>query len=196
VLWVVPPGGRAENIGEFTLDGGRAAVRGKTSSTTFAILVTAEPHYLVTLPSAFIVLESKGDRKSQTLELPVVEGVYNFSRSTLANVPPAKGKVHSEVRQAFTAIRLAQRAGAVSLAGDELSQARDALLKTVGLWRERAYRNQIVAQARETVRLAVAAQRLAQDRALQETRVEPEGLGGGRVEPVGRDARDGQNRWR
>ena len=196
VLWVVPPGGRAENFGEFTLDGGRAVVRGKTSFTTFAILVTAEPHYLVSLPSAFIVLESKGDRNSQTLELPVVEGVYNFSRSTLANVQPAKGKVHSEVRQAFTAVRLAQRAGAVTLAREELSQAQDALQKTVGLWQERADRNQIAAQARETVRLAVAAQRLAQDRALQETRLEPEGLGGGRVEPVGRDARDGPNRWR
>jgi hypothetical protein len=196
VLWVVPPGGRAENVGEFTLDGSQAVVRATTPSTTFGILVTAEPHYLVGLPSAFVVLQSKGDRNSQTLQLPVVEGVYNFSRSTLANVQRAKGKVHSDVRQAFTAVRLAQRAGATSLAGKELSQAQDALQKTVGLWREHADRNQIAAQARETVRLAVAAQRLAQDRALQETRLEPEGLGGGRVEPVGRDARDGQNRWR
>ena len=196
VLWVVPPGGRAENIGELTLNGGQAVVRAKTSSTTFAILVTAEPHYLVSLPSAFVVLETKGDRNGQTLGLPVVEGVYNFSRSTLANVRQARGMVHSDVRQAFTAVRLAQRAGAASLAGEELSQAQDALQKTVGLWRERADRNQITAQARETVRLAVAAQRLAQDRALQETRLEPEGLGGGRVEPVGRGARDGQNRWR
>lgn len=196
VLWVVPPGGRAENIGEFTLDGNQAIVRATTALTTFAILVTAEPHYLVSLPSAFVVLQTKGDRNSQTLELPVVEGVYNFSRSTLANVRQAKGMVHSDVRQAFTAVRLAQRAGAASLAAEELSQAQDALQKTVGLWRERADRNQIAAQARETVRLAVAAQRLAQDRALRETRLEPEGLGGGRVEPVGRDARDGQNRWR
>src|SRR6516225_2086999 len=27
VLWVVPPGGRAENMGEFTLNGGQAVVR-------------------------------------------------------------------------------------------------------------------------------------------------------------------------
>jgi hypothetical protein len=196
VLWIVPPRGSAENLGELILDGGQAMLRAKTPATTFAILVTAEPHYLVSRPSAFVVLQSKGDRNTQTLEFPVVEGVYNFSRSTLIGVREAKGRVHSEVRQAFTAVRLAQRAGATELAAEEFVQAQDALKKTEALWREKAERNRIAAQARETVRLAVAAQRLAQDRALQETRLEPGGLGGGRVEPAGRDARDVPNRWR
>ena len=196
VLWVVPPRGQAQNLGELSLDGGQARIRAATSATTFALLVTAEPHYLVSQPSAFIVLQSKADRNNQTLELPLVEGVYNFSRSTLANVQRAKGQVHSEIPQAFTAVRLAQRAGAASLARVELSRAQASLQKAIALWQEHADRNQIVAQALETVRLAVAAQRLAEDRALQETRLGPEGLGGGKIESEGRDLRDTQNRWR
>src|SRR5437868_5119188 len=62
VLWVVPPVGPAENLGEIPLDGSRGVLRASTSATVFAVLVTAEPHYLVSAPSAFVVLENKEDK--------------------------------------------------------------------------------------------------------------------------------------
>src|SRR6266581_4927827 len=108
VLWAVPPGGPAENLGE---------------------------------------LELEGDRTS------------------LSDVKEAKGKVHTEVRQAFTAVRLAQRAGAARLAPEELGDAQQALDRTLELWRQRGDRLGIVRQARQTVRLALAAQHLAEGRA-------------------------------
>jgi len=194
VLWVVSPAGQAENLGEFALDGSRSKLRVSTPSTAFAILVTAEPHYLVSAPSAFVVLETPSKSDSRTMGLPLIEGVYNFERSTLADVKGAKGRVHSEVRQAYTAVRLAQRAGASNLAADEFGQAQRALNATLNLWHERKDRTEIAAQARETVRLAVAAQRLARDRAFQGARVEEEGSGGGKGETGRRDPRG--NDWR
>jgi hypothetical protein len=189
VLWVVPPSGPAENAGEIFLDGNRGRLSASTPAHTFALLVSAEPHYLVQAPSAFVVLESNPGGEGPAIEQPLVQGIYNFSRSTLDDVKKAKGEVHTEVRQAFTAVQLAKRAGAVTLAGGELAEAEEALDHTLNLWHERKDRTQIAAQARETVRLAVAAQRLAQGRALQASRVEVEGSGGGSGETEERDLR-------
>ena len=187
VLWVVPSRGAAENLGEIPLDGDRGRLRASTTATAFAALVTAEPHYLVNIPSPFVVLENKPDVSAPEIHYAVLEGVYNFSRSTLADLKPARGRVHTDVRQAFTAVRLAQRAGAPSSASEEFARAERALNRTLSLWHQRVAHDEIAAQAREAVRLAVAAQRLATDRGLQGTRRGTEGSGGGNEEPGSRD---------
>ena len=188
VLWVVPPGGPAENLGEVPIEDDQGRLRASTRTCSFVVLVSAEPHYLVEAPSAFIVLETHGDDGNAVVEQLLVSGIYNYARSTLADVKEAKGKVHSDVRQAFTAVRLAGRAGAGSLAADEMAQAQRALDATLALWHERKDRSIIAAQARETIRLAVAARRLAAERALQGTRG-AEGSGGGNSGTDGRDPR-------
>jgi len=165
VLWVVPPGGAAENRGEVILDGSRAVVRAETAQTEFAILISAEPHSLVSTPSAFVVLLNEAAGSSQIIRQPLIAGLYNFDRSSLDKVPKGRGKIHTDVRQAFTAVRLAHRANASTLAAEEFAQAQRALQQTISSWRERRDRTEIAAHARETIRLAVAAQRLAQDRA-------------------------------
>jgi hypothetical protein len=164
VLWVVPSPGTVENLGEISLEGGRGKLHVSTSATAFTVLVSAEPHYLVTTPSPFVILQNKSDGHAPEIRYPVLEGVYNFGRSTLADSKSAKGLVHTDVRQAFTAVRLAQRSGAPSLANAEFALAEQALERTLSLWHQHADHNEIAAQARETVRLAVAAQRLATDR--------------------------------
>src|SRR5207302_7499074 len=45
VLWVVPPLRPVENLGEVQLEGNRSRLHASTQATTFALLVTAEPHY-------------------------------------------------------------------------------------------------------------------------------------------------------
>jgi hypothetical protein len=186
VLWVVPPRGAAENLGEIDLDGGHGKLRASTGARSFALLITAEPHYLVSTPSAFVVLENKRTGHP-SIQYRVLEGVYNFNRASLDNEKEAKGAVHSEVRQAVTAFRLAQRAGAEDWALTEYRRAERALNQTLVLWHERVDRNEIAAQARETVRLAVAAERLATDRELQASQME--GSGGGNDETGSRDPR-------
>jgi hypothetical protein len=188
VLWVVPPSGAAENLGEIVLDGNNGKVRASTKAISFALLVTAEPHFLVSSPSAFVILENKRTGH-QPIQYRVLEGVYNFKRATLENEKEAKGVVHSEVRQAFTAVRLAQRAGAEDVARAEFRKAERALNQTINLWHQQVNRDDIAAQARETVRLAVAAQRLATDRGLRESRIEMEGSGGGNDQTGSRDQR-------
>jgi hypothetical protein len=182
VLWIVPPRGPAENAGEFQLDGNRSSLRTSTDATTFALLVTAEPHYLVSIPSPFLVLENPPEPGSRLVRYQPIEGVYNFERSSLADVKTARGKVHTDVRQAYTAVRLAQRVQASRFAPEALEEAQHALDQTLDLWRQRVDRSEIAAQARATVRLALAAQRLAEDRAFQ-ARLEVEGSGGGNGEP-------------
>src|SRR6185295_3605830 len=86
VLWVVPPAGAAQNLGELALDGNRSRFRASTAATVFAILVTAEPHYLVNAPSAFVVLQNKREAHAREIHYPVLEGVYNFERSNLDDV--------------------------------------------------------------------------------------------------------------
>ena len=162
VLWAVPPMGPAENLGECILDGGRSRLHAATAATSFAILVTAEPHFFVSAPSAFVVLENKPNTQGRGIQYPVVEGVYNFERTSLEDRKQARGRVHTEVRQAFTAVRLAQRAGAAALAKEEFGRAQAALDQTLSLWRQRADKTEIARQARQTVRLAVAAQRFAE----------------------------------
>jgi hypothetical protein len=178
VLWVVPPGGRAENLGEVQLIGRRGNLRASTPASTFAILVSAEPHFLASAPSAFLLLQNNSTEGAR-FQQPLLEGVYNFARSTLDGVKSAEGTVHSDVKQAFTAVRLAQRAGAQTFASVAFGEAQHALEETLALWKDRRDRTEIAAQARETIRLAVVAQRLAQERALQGPQKRTEGSGGG-----------------
>jgi hypothetical protein len=185
VLWVVPPGGPAENVGEITLEGSQAALRASTSAAEFGVLVTAEPHFLVRSPSAFVVLENEANPNGRIVGQQLIEGVYNFSRSTLDDAIEAKGPVHSDVKQAFTAVHLARRAGAATLAGPEFVRAQRALEETFALWKARKPRPEIAARARQTVELAVAARRVAEESALQRTRGK-EGTGGGNGETEGR----------
>jgi hypothetical protein len=183
VLWVVPPRGPAENLGEIPLMGNRGRLRVSTKASEFAALVTAEPHFLVSTPSSFLVLENKPAANAPAFHYAVLKGVYNFERSTLADSMEARGTVHTDVRQAFTADRLARRAGAAHFAPDAYKRAEKSLDRTLDLWHRHGDRNEIDAQARETVRLAVAAQNLASDRELQDRPIAMEGSGGGKTEP-------------
>src|SRR5215211_1274589 len=58
VLWAITPAGQVDNLGEFRLSGGSARLKAATPHQTFAMIITAEPHYLVKLPSRMVVLEN------------------------------------------------------------------------------------------------------------------------------------------
>src|SRR4029078_3027916 len=58
VLWAITPAGQVDNLGEFRLSGGSARLKAATPHQTFAMIITAEPHYLVKLPSRQVILEN------------------------------------------------------------------------------------------------------------------------------------------
>ncbi|MCS6921258.1 MAG: hypothetical protein NZM07_04965, partial [Elioraea sp.] len=58
VVWAVAPEGAAYNSGELILRDDRARLRSASPLATFALIVTAEPHFLVPQPSEFVVLKT------------------------------------------------------------------------------------------------------------------------------------------
>jgi hypothetical protein len=172
ILWVASTDDRVENIGEFELNGDQGSVHASTSLETFAILVTAEPHFLVERPSPFAVLLTSPQKGGAIVRYRVQQGMYNFERSDLRGVQSASGPVFTAVKQARTAVRLAHRAGALKLAPSELMEAERALDGTFDCLHKGGNRNEIESLARQTVRLAVGAQTLALERSFSNARVE------------------------
>jgi outer membrane protein OmpA-like peptidoglycan-associated protein len=173
VLWIVSPEGHVDNGGEFILEGNRSKLNVSTPLETFGMFVTAEPHYLVRTPSRFVVLENTRPTdkdtplKTSQITYRGYEGVYRFDQETLVREPEAKGEIRVELRQARTAVELAERAGAAEFAPQELAQAREAYDRTGNALEARRGKREVNELGREAVRLAVEAQKLAEDRSAQ-----------------------------
>ncbi len=168
VLWIISPEGQAANAGEFKLNDSAAELTYATTLSAFGMIVTAEPHYLVSAPSRFVVLEYR--QSGGSLEAPVVEyrgigGGYNFERATLAGAPKAKGEVLTGLRQAWTAVRLA-RSGGLQWAAAEFAYVQQVLAEILEVSKNSGNERILEPRARELVRLASGVQRLAHDRAL------------------------------
>jgi len=127
------------------------------------------------VPSRFVVLETvepKNNLTGQMLSTSTIkyrgfEGVYNSSQETLVGEPKVKGEVRSDVRQAIVSVKLAERAGAQEFAADELAKARAAREKTLEASEANVDPKQLMVLGHETVRLAVEAQKLAEERSFQ-----------------------------
>jgi hypothetical protein len=171
VLWVASTDDRVQNLGEVELVGSHGSVHASTVLETFAILVTAEPHFLVDIPSPFSVLLTTPQQDRTIVRYQVQRG-YNFRRGDLRGVKDARAQVFTAVRQARTAVRLAQRAGALELAPSEFSEAEHALDLTLDCLHQGGNRNEIDTLARHTVRLAVEARTLTLQRTFENARVE------------------------
>src|SRR5262245_11839955 len=172
VLWAASADDRIQNIGEVLLNGTHGRAQASTDFDSFAILITAEPHFLVEIPSPFVVLLTAPEKPGAVVSYSVQKGVYNFERSSLEDVKYAKGPVFTSVKQARTAVRLAKRAGALEFARTELMDAERALDATFERLHRGANWEEIDALARQTVRLAVAAQALALRRAFENAGVQ------------------------
>lgn len=58
VLWAITKEGSSTNVGFFDLKGGSARLRTSVPLSEFALIVTAEPHFAVTVPSRAVVLQN------------------------------------------------------------------------------------------------------------------------------------------
>jgi hypothetical protein len=121
---------------------------------------------MVSAPSRFVVLEDRGPSESARVRYRGFEGNYYFERESLGDCKSAGGTVHTGLMQAYTAVRLALRAGAKQLAAEELALAQTALDVSVLAAQDRSNMDEADALARKAVRLAVAAEKLAHERAL------------------------------
>jgi outer membrane protein OmpA-like peptidoglycan-associated protein len=154
VLWAISPEGRANNLGQLTLDGSRSKVKVTTRLQTFGLIVTAEPYFSVSVPSEEVVLENMATSETQG-KVDVVEAKYELlqrGRYNNANLPPlnASSDVSLELLQARNAMRIAQWRRADKYAPESWAKAQDALTRAED-FQTRKQRKSVATVAREAV---------------------------------------------
>ncbi len=145
LLWAISPDGRVDNLGEIKR-GGSTFVNSKLDATTplqtFALIVTAEPHFLMKVPSRMVVLENLPPQRSGGSQVETV-GVQYIGNSSdyfkTSRVPEIADRDYSatpvSLLGARQAINLAKFAGAAQDAPSELQQAEDDLQAAEKAWR-------------------------------------------------------------
>ena len=127
ILWLVTPEGRAINIGMLNRDDDRARIDAVTPLSSFALIVTAEPHFAVSFPSTYVVLQNVG-KGVKGVKLAVTSLAAREDYSSLpAAVQDKKNTLPLDLVMARYAVAIAQAAGAQELAKVAYDRARAAL---------------------------------------------------------------------
>lgn len=174
VLWAISPEGRAQNLGELTLEGDEAKLAASTALQTFAMIVTAEPYYAVTQPSDVVVMENvvgrgtigKVQEVNATYEL-LPRKAYTYDLSSQPKLGPAVDQDQYEaitaLYQALNAIQIAHSQNADKYAPERMSRARQLYNQA------RTYpthlSKEIVSMAREATQIAEDSRSIAVKRA-------------------------------
>lgn len=145
LLWAISPDGRVDNLGEIKRSGS-GFVDSKIDVTTplqnFALIVTAEPHFLMKIPSRMVVMENLppqrvGGSQIATVNVQYIGNSSDYFRNT--RVPEIADRDYREtpvsLLGARQALNLAKFAGASQDATSELQQADDDLQAAEKAWR-------------------------------------------------------------
>jgi outer membrane protein OmpA-like peptidoglycan-associated protein len=145
LLWAISPDGHVDNLGEIKRSGS-SFVNSKLDVTTplqtFAMILTAEPHFLMKVPSRMVVMENLPPQhiagaQIQTADVRYIGNSSDYFRN--ARVPEL---ADADYRQtpvsllgARQAVNLAKYAGASQDAESELQTAEDDLQAAEKAWR-------------------------------------------------------------
>lgn len=172
VLWAVSPEGQIDNLGEIKRRGTfefDSKISVTTPLQTFALIITAEPHFLVRRPSQAIMLENLSPYSPTGKTISTIRAVQYFGNSSDyfrdARTPEIAEvdyqKTPSAILQAKQAVALARFAGAQRDATEELTQA-ETLLKTAeDGWKADRPEEQVDITARQAISAAVKAEQTA-----------------------------------
>ncbi|PYT01123.1 MAG: hypothetical protein DMF63_04015 [Acidobacteria bacterium] len=172
VLWAVSPDGQVDNLGEikrrgfFEFD---SKISVTTPLQTFALIITAEPHFLVRRPSQEIMLENLSPYSASGKTIATMAAVQYFGNSSDyfrdARTPEIAeldySKTPSTLLQAKQAVALARFAGAERDAPDELKEAETLLNSADAAWKAGRDDEAIDIAARRAVSEAVKAENTA-----------------------------------
>jgi outer membrane protein OmpA-like peptidoglycan-associated protein len=196
VMWAITPEGRATNVGEVLLNGGKSKLDATTELQSFGLIVTAEPYFAVTQPSDVVVMENFV-RPETTGTIEELEAKYELlqrGQYTL-NVNPAElkprvldRKVPLELYEARNAVQIARWAGAERYAADTYQKAANGLINAEGYLKGKSGSKPIGTVAREAVQMAEDA------RIITVKKIEGEILANERQSAVEREARAEQAR--
>ncbi len=128
VLWALTMEGRANNLGALEVSGGKARLRTAAALAKFALVVSAEPHFGVTVLSRAVVLVNypKDVKGSQDTVRTLLERADY--RSLAPQTIVARGKVPMDLYQARYAFAIANTVEAAKYAPQFFSKA-DALYR-------------------------------------------------------------------
>jgi outer membrane protein OmpA-like peptidoglycan-associated protein len=162
VMWAVTPEGRATNVGEVLLNGGKTKLDATTELQSFGLIVTAEPYFAVTQPSDVVVMENFV-REDTTGTIEQVDAKFELlqrGQYTL-NVNPSElkprqldRKVPLELYEARNAVQIARWTGAEQYAAETFQKAVQGLENAEGYMQGKAGKKPIGTVAREAVQMA------------------------------------------
>ena len=166
VMWAITPDGHAQALGEVLPSGGgdKVDLKVTTNLQAFALIVTAEPYFDVSLPSDVVVLQNTvlKDRTSGIIEqlnahatlLP--RGTYSTTggANTVANPITRNDQSPLELYEAINAVQIAKAAHADRLAADTYQKATLALQNAQAMDTKKSERKQEITYAREAVQSA------------------------------------------
>lgn len=145
VLWAISPDGRVDNLGEIKR-GGSVFVNSKLDVTTplqtFALIITAEPHFLMKVPSRMVVMENLPPQRTGGSQIATVNVQYIGNSSDYfrdRRIPEIADQDYRDtpvsLLGARQAVNLAKFAGASQDATAELQQADEDLEAAEKAWR-------------------------------------------------------------
>jgi len=168
VLWAISPEGRADNLGEIKRGGGmfvNSKIDVTTPLETFALIVTAEPHYLVRKPSRMVVLENLPPRNPGDAQVATVPVTYMGNSSDYFRDPRIPDLADRDLVRTPTsllgarqAINLARYAGAERDAPEELQEAQAQLDQAENAWRLNQSESEVDLIARRSISLGAKAE--------------------------------------
>ncbi len=184
VVWAISPDGRAQNLGELTLDGsGKGKLDTSTGMQTFAMIVTAEPYYSVRQPSDVVVLENqigsgtvgKVEAVNASYELlPRKEFTYDADAASSAQsgqmLPRDQYDAVVALYQAQNAIQIAEAQHAEKYAPERIAKARALYEQARGYPSNLS--SETISIAREATQIAEDSRAIAAKRAADERNAE------------------------
>jgi outer membrane protein OmpA-like peptidoglycan-associated protein len=177
VVWAISPEGRVDNLGELRRRGGlvgsifNSRIDVTTPLQTFALIVTAEPHFLVRTPSRMVILENlppqrPGGASVTTMAVQYVGNASDYLTDVRLPEVPDRDYQRTPVSLlgARQAIAIARAAGAERDASSELREASAQLEQAENAWRLQQDEAEIDVLARRATSLAVRAEEVADTR--------------------------------
>jgi outer membrane protein OmpA-like peptidoglycan-associated protein len=172
VLWAVSPEGQVDNLGEikrrgfFEFD---SRIRVTTKLQTFSLIITAEPHFLVSRPSQEIMLENLNPVARSGRSIPTTVAVQYFGNSSDFFRDPRTPEIAeldysrtpSTILQAKQAVALARFAEADRYSAQTLTEAEELLSNAEEAWRAGRREADVDVVARRAISTAVNAETLA-----------------------------------
>ncbi len=176
VLWAVAPEGQTENLMELPIQR-KFKIESTTKFQTFGLIITAEPHSRVELPSSMIVAENTLRRGTEgsitTSKIEYSGDPGTFYAVFLPNTQAAKADYNTPlmILGARRAVEIAERSGARRFAEAEFGEAQTGLAMLEQDWprsrkpsdlRKNAEKNS--GQAHDVMRLGEQARKLSVER--------------------------------